>query len=284
MNQDKLKILSEFFKKLWFNKSSRTGFILVLLVGLCALFAPFITDYQPNVQNLNQSLQPPGKEHLLGTDFFGRDLFTRIIYGARISLGISLFATFLSTILGVGIGIIAGYFGKIYDKIAMRIINLLLGFPKLPVFLIFAGLGGTSVKTLILFMSLFSWMELARISRAETMSVKTRPYIKSAIALGLRKRTIFLKYIIPNIIGPIIASATLLISSMILLEAALSFLGFGVQTPIASWGTILYQGKSELVNGWWISFFGGIVIVITVIGFNLLGDGLRIIFEPKSKS
>jgi len=181
MNQDKLKILSEFFKKLWFNKSSRTGFILVLLVGLCALFAPFITDYQPNVQNLNQSLQPPGKEHLLGTDFFGRDLFTRIIYGARISLGISLFATFLSTILGVGIGIIAGYFGKIYDKIAMRIINLLLGFPKLPVFLIFAGLGGTSVQ---FYDSTGSCIEFSGIWSTNTYSQLGYNFIPGKIGIG----------------------------------------------------------------------------------------------------
>ena len=268
--------------KLWHDRSSRIGLIIVGIVCICAVFAPILAPQDPFTQNLSKILQPPSIHNLLGTDFYGRDLLSRLIYGSRISLTVSIIATSIAVFIGTIIGLIAGFFGKWLDKIIMRTVDVLLGFPKLFILLLAVGFGHPSIWLTVFVLSLFSWMEIARIVRGEVIIVKEMLYVKSAVALGLSKKRILMKHIFPNVIGPIIVSTTLLIGTVILIETSLSFLGLGVQPPNASWGTILNQGRIDLVGGWWISAFTGIVIVITVVGFNLLGDGLRNLLDPKS--
>lgn len=268
--------------KLWHDRSSRIGLIIVGIVCICAVFAPILAPQDPFAQNLSKILKPPSLHNLLGTDFYGRDLLSRLIYGTRISLTVSIIATSIAVFIGIVTGLFAGFIGKWLDQIIMRTVDVLLGFPKLFILLLAVGFGRPSIWLTVFVLSLFSWMEIARIVRGEVIVVKEMLYVKSAIALGLSKKRILMRHIFPNVIGPIIVSTTLLIGTVILIETSLSFLGLGVQPPNASWGTILNQGRIDLIGGWWISAFTGIVIVITVVGFNLLGDGLRNIFDPKN--
>ncbi len=271
-----------YLSKLWHDRSSRIGLIIVCIVCTCAVFAPILAPQDPFSQNLSKILHPPSIHNLLGTDFYGRDLLSRLIYGTRISLTVSIIATAIAVFIGILTGLVVGFIGKWLDQIIMRIVDVLLGFPKLFILLLAVGFGRPSIWLTVFVLSLFSWMEIARIVRGEVLVVKEMLYVKSAIALGLSKKRILMRHIFPNVIGPIIVSSTLLIGTMILIETSLSFLGLGVQPPNASWGTILNQGRIDLFGGWWISTFTGIVIVITVVGFNLLGDGLRNLFDPKS--
>jgi len=271
-----------YISKLWQDRSSKIGLIIVAIVCICAVFAPILAPQDPFSQDLSKILKPPSFHNLLGTDFYGRDLLSRLIYGTRISLGVSIIATSIAVFIGILTGLVAGFIGKWIDQIIMRIVDVLLGFPKLFILLLAVGFGHPSIWLTVFVLSLFSWMEIARIVRGEVLVVKEMLYVKSAIALGLSKKRILMRHIFPNVIGPIIVSSTLLIGTMILIETSLSFLGLGVQPPNASWGTILNQGRIDLFGGWWISTFTGIVIVITVVGFNLLGDGLRNLLDPKS--
>lgn len=271
-------------KKLWHNKSARIGLIIVAIVTTCAIFAPVLAPRNPFAQDLTKILKPPSFSCPLGTDFYGRDLLSRLIYGTRVSLGISVIATAIAVIIGTIIGLSVGFLGKWTDRILMRLVDVLLGFPRLFIVLLAVGLGYPSIWLTVIVLALFSWMKIARIVRGEVIIVKEMLYVKSAIALGLNRRRILSGYILPNIIGPIIVSSTLLIGTVLLVEASLSFLGLGAQPPTASWGTILNQGRIDLIGGWWVSTFAGIAIVITVVGFNLLGDGLRNIIDPKSSN
>jgi peptide/nickel transport system permease protein len=255
--------------------SLKTGAIMIVILILFLVAGSFISPYQPESQDLTQTLSPPSWGHPLGTDFYGRDLLTRLIYGGRITLGVSLIATILAIAIGSVIGLLCGFWGGLFDLLCMRFIDILLGFPRIFVILLIIGLGYSSLGLVVLVMALFSWMEIARIVRANVWVVKEQLYIKSAQALGLSKNRIIFRHILPNVSGPIIVSAILLISSLILLESGLSFLGLGAQPPTASWGTILNEGRIDPLGTWWISLFSGILIVISVIGFNLIGDGIQ---------
>lgn len=258
------------------------GAVIVLIIFFSALGAPILAPYDVNAQNLTMSLQPPSTSHLLGTDVYGRDLLSRLIYGARVSLGIGLSAAFIATTVGVFVGVFAGFFGGWVDWLLMRIVDVLMGFPRLVVMLLAVGFGTPSIWLTLTVLGLLAWMEVARIVRGEVMVIREMLYLKAAQALGLKRSRIIMGYILPNVIGSVIVSTTLLIGTMILVEASLSFLGLGVQPPNASWGTILNQGRVDPVGAWWISAFGGLMIIITVVGFNLLGDGLRDLLDPRS--
>lgn len=255
--------------------SLKVGTIIILVLILFITIGSLISPYQPELQDLSQALRPPSGEHPLGTDFYGRDLLTRLIYGGRITLGISLIATILAITIGTIIGLLCGFFGGLFDLLCMRFIDILLGFPRIFIILLIIGLGYSSLGLVVLVMALFSWMEIARIVRANVWVIKEQLYIKSAQALGLPKSRVIFRHILPNVSGPIIVSAVLLISSLILLESGLSFLGLGAQPPTASWGTILNEGRIDPLGTWWISLFSGILIIIGVIGFNLIGDGIQ---------
>lgn len=262
-------------------KTFRYGLILVGIIGLCILLGPYVLPASPAAQNLAASLQPPTQSHPLGTDFYGRDVLTRLIYGGQITLGIALFATIIAVGTGTLIGLISGYFNGWLDRFCMRMTDVFLGFPKIFILLLMIGLGQRSLMFIVLILALFSWMEITRIVRSEVLSIKERLYIKSAIALGLRRRRIVFRHILPNVGPQIIVATVLMIATMILLESSLSFLGLGVPTPRASWGSILKDGRIDLIGAWWISLSAGLAIILTVVGFNLLGEGLRKRLDPQ---
>jgi len=251
---------------------------------MISLGAPLLSPFDPSAQNLAISVRPPSFSHLLGTDLFGRDLLSRLIYGARVSMGIGISAAFIAVFLGTLVGLTTGFLKGWTDKILMRGVDILLGFPKLFIVLLAVGLGTPSIWLTVAVLGALSWMEVARIVRGEVILVREMNYVKAATARGLRSSAIILRYILPNVISTIIVSTTLLIGTMILVEATLSFLGLGVQPPDASWGTIMNQGRADPLGAWWISTFAGLSIIITLIGFNLLGDGLRDILDPRRKT
>ena len=277
----KIKII---LKALWNNSSGRFGLVIVGAFSIISLGAPLFSPFDPSAQNLSMSVRPPSFSHLLGTDLFGRDLLSRLIYGARVSMGIGISAAFIAVLFGTLVGLTTGFLKGWTDKILMRSVDILLGFPKLIIVLLAVGLGTPSIWLTVAVLGALSWMEVARIVRGEVILVREMNYVKAATALGLKSSAIIFRYILPNVISTIIVSTTLLIGTMILVEATLSFLGLGVQPPDASWGTIMNQGRADPLGAWWISTFAGLSIFITLIGFNLLGDGLRDILDPRRKT
>ena len=277
----KIKII---LKALWNNSSGRIGLVIVGAFSIISLGAPLFSPFDPSAQNLSMSVRPPSFSHLLGTDLFGRDLLSRLIYGARVSMGIGISAAFIAVLFGTLVGLTTGFLKGWTDKILMRSVDILLGFPKLFIVLLAVGLGTPSIWLTVAVLGALSWMEVARIVRGEVILVREMNYVKAATALGLKSSAIIFRYILPNVISTIIVSTTLLIGTMILVEATLSFLGLGVQPPDASWGTIMNQGRADPLGAWWISTFAGLSIFITLIGFNLLGDGLRDILDPRRKT
>jgi peptide/nickel transport system permease protein len=226
--------------------------------------------------------------HIFGTDSYGRDLLSRIIYGSRISLSLGFIAVLLSVVLGTVIGLFAGYFGGKTDSITMRLVDILLAFPSLFLILIFIAVFEKAevprIVLIVVILGLTTWMGVARLVRGEVLSLKERDFILAAKALGLGHIRILFRHVLPNAMTPIIVNATLRIGGIILLEAALSYLNLGVQQPTASWGNIIFEGKDFLATAWWITTLPGIAIVITVVSFNLVGDGLRDTFDPRLKN
>ena len=276
------------FKKLisqlWKSSSGRIGLILVALFFLVAIGAPILSPYDPIKQNLVLKSSPPSFSHLFGTDLFGRDILSRLLYGARISMGIGLGSAFLAVFLGSTVGLSAGFLRGRTEAILMQIVDLLLGFPKFFILLLVVGLGSPSIWLTASVLGALSWMEIARVVRGEVVLIREMNYVKAATALGLSPVKIALRYVLPNVSGSIIVSATLLIGTMILVEASLSYLGFGVQPPDASWGTIMNQGRIDPLGTWWISVSSGSAIILSLIGFNLLGDSLRDVLDPRSNN
>ena len=274
------KLISE----LWKSTSGRIGLILVALFLLLALGAPLLSPYDPVKQNLILLSSPPSFSHLFGTDLFGRDILSRLLYGARVSIGIGLGSAFLAVTLGSAVGLAAGFLRGRTDTVLMQIVDLLLGFPKFFILLLVVGLGSPSIWLTAGVLGALSWMEIARVVRGEVILIREMNYVKAATALGLSPMNIALRYVLPNVSGSIIVSATLLIGTMILIEASLSYLGFGVQPPDASWGTIMNQGRIDPIGTWWISVSAGLAIILSLIGFNLLGDSLRDVLDPRTEN
>jgi peptide/nickel transport system permease protein len=224
------------------------------------------------------------KLFILGTDGYGRDILSRVIYGSRISLSLGLIAVLLSVTLGTLVGLFAGYFGRAADSVLMRLVDIMLAFPTLFLILVVIALleqaSFPRIFLIVIVLGLTSWMGIARLVRGEVLSIKERDFIVAARAIGLNPIRILFRHVLPNVLTPIIVNATIRIGGIILVEAALSFLNLGVQSPTASWGNIIYEGKDYLSKAWWISTFPGFAIVLTVICFNLIGDGLRDAFDP----
>lgn len=267
--------MSRIFNTVWKNRNCRWGLVILLPVFFAGLAGGFLTPIDPISQNLDQVLQAPSWRYLCGTDFYGRDLFSRLVYGSRITLGLSLSAALWAVLGGTLLGLTAGFLRGWVDRIIMRTVDVFMGFPRLFAVLLVAGFCQTGFGATVIVLALFSWMETARLVRAETLTIREALYVKSATVLGLTKWRIARAYIFPNLLGTVITNLTLLIGTLIIIESSLSFLGFGTQEPAASWGTILNQGRIDPIGAWWIAVFSGLLIVITVIGFNLLGDGLR---------
>lgn len=256
---------------------------IVLFMAFLAVFAPFLSPYSPTEPNVDMILLSPSAEHLLGTDAIGRDIFTRLLYGARVSLWVGFIAVGISSLIGVTLGLISGYFGGIVDEIIMRIVDIMLCFPSFFLILAVIAFLEPSMTNIMIVIGLTSWTGLTRLVRAETLSLRERDFILATRLSGASKTRILFVHILPNTLAPVLVSATLGIAGAILVESSLSFLGLGVQPPYPSWGNMLLDGKDVLSNAPWLSLFPGLAIFITVLGYNLLGESLRDIFDPRLK-
>ena len=256
-----------------------TGLVIGCLVigffSLMAIFAPWLCLYNPEEIDSENLLMSPCKEHILGTDSLGRDLLSRIIYGARISLSIGIIAVGISMLLGIILGSLAGFYGKWIDNLIMRFVDIMLCFPTFFLILAIVAVLGPSIYNIMVIIGLTSWMGASRLIRAEILSLKEREFIQAARAIGASNLRIITRHLIPNAIGPVIVSAILGIGSAILLESSLSFLGLGVQPPTPSWGNILIESKSTLGVAWWLTLFPGLAILITILSFYLIAEGLK---------
>lgn len=265
------------------NRLTLLGTLIVGIMAVIAIFAPFIAVYDPNEINLEDALIGPSKEHLFGTDSLGRDLFSRMVYGSRISTSVGFVAVGIAVFIGVILGSTAGYYGGLIDSTISRLIDIMLCFPTFFLILSTIAVLGPSIWNIMIIIGLTSWMGVARLIRAEILSLKEQEFIEAARAIGASNLRIVIYHLIPNGIGPVLVSATLGVAGAILLESGLSFLGLGVQPPSPSWGNILTESKSTLGIAWWITLFPGLAILVTVLGYNLLGEGLREIFNPYRK-
>lgn len=263
------------------NKLALSGLVVVTCLALVALFAPLIAPYDPSEIDLSNRLVGPSRAHLLGTDQLGRDLFSRMIYGSRISLSIGFVAVGISVLIGLVLGSIAGYFGGRCDTIIMRFVDMMLCFPTFFLILAVIALLEPNIFTIMAVIGVTSWMGVARLIRAEILSLKEQEFILAARAIGAGPLRIIVRHLIPNAITPVLVSATLGIAAAILVESSLSFLGIGVQPPTPSWGNILTEGKSVLGIAWWLTLFPGVAILLTVLAYNLLGEGLRDLLDPR---
>lgn len=275
-------------QKIIFSNISRNlllflGAFIVLFFIIVAIFAPFIATYDPSATNLKGTFLPPSSKHFFGTDDIGRDVFSRVVYGSRVSLFVGFIAVGISLIIGVILGLASGYYGGKVDSIIMRFTDIMLSFPSFFLILAVIAFLKPSIINVMIVIGFTGWMGVARLVRAEVMSVKNREYITAAILQGLSHKRIMFKHILPNVLSPVFVTATLSIAGAILLESSLSFLGLGVQPPTASWGNILTDGQKNIINAWWLSFFPGLAIVFTALGYNLLGEGLRDLLDPKNK-
>jgi len=268
-------------KKILKNKLAASGLIIIIFISLFAVFAPFITKFQPDDINVVDSLLAPSAVHWMGTDLLGRDLLCRMAYGARISLIVGLIAVSISVSIGVLFGSIAGYYSGRVDAFIMRFVDIMLCFPNIFLILALVALLEPSIMIIMAVIGLTSWMGISRLVRAEILSLKERDYVLAARACGVSDFKIIMRHLIPNAMGPVIINATLGVAAAILLESSLSFLGIGVQPPTPSWGNILMDAKASLGIAWWMTFYPGLAIFITVLGYNLLGEGLRDMLIPR---
>jgi peptide/nickel transport system permease protein len=261
--------------------TARAGLcVVVLFVGL-ALYAPLLATHDPNKVQAAQRLKPPSSDHLLGTDHLGRDLYSRLLWGSRLSLGIAMLAALLTTAIGVAVGAIAGFFGGLLDDLLMRIVDVLLGFPGLVLALAIVGTLGPGISHLILGLVSVWWVSYARVVRGLVLSLRERPYIEAARALGLRPLRILCLHILPNVLPPVIVIASLEMGQLILAIAGLNFLGLGVQPPTPEWGAMLNEGRTYFQRAPQLMLYPGLAISVVVLGFNLLGDGLRDALDPR---
>lgn len=266
------------------NKLALFGLVIILLLVLIAVFAPFIATQDPTAISIRNALLPPSTEHILGTDSLGRDIFSRMVYAARIAMSIGIIAVGIAALIGVMLGSVAGYFGNRTDAIIMRFTDIMLCFPSFFLILSVVAIVGPNIFNIMIIIGLTSWMGMARLIRAEVLSLKTREFVLASRALGASNFYIIARHLIPNGIGPVLVSFVFGVAGAILTEAALSFLGLGVQPPYPSWGNILMEGKSVMGVGWWVILFPGLAILVTVLGFNLLGEGIRDALNPRLRT
>ncbi|MGB8990766.1 MAG: oligopeptide ABC transporter permease [Desulfobaccales bacterium] len=273
----------EFWTRLQRNRMAMTGLALVLGLFVVSICAPWLAPYNPDHIELTQVLMPPSPAHLMGTDTLGRDVLSRIIYGSRVSLKVGFVAVGLATLIGLFVGALAGYYGGWVDQVLMRLVDLMLCFPAFFLILAVIAVLEPSIWNIMVVIGLTSWMGVARLVRAEFLSLREREFVTAARALGASDTRLILRHMLPNALAPIMVSATLGVAGAILTESALSFLGLGVQPPTPSWGNILTAGKDNIEIAWWLSVFPGLAILITVMSYNLLGEGIREAIDPRLK-
>jgi peptide/nickel transport system permease protein len=265
------------------------GLGVVSIVLLAAAFAPWLTPFDPLEQDINQRLQEPGwqtaegRVHALGTDHLGRDILARVIFGSRIALVVGLSAVLISGVLGMAIGLVSGYFGGKVDDFFMRLADVQLAFPFILLAIAVIGVLGPSLRNIIIVIGVSSWVVYARVVRGEVLSIREREFVQAAIALGSGDGRVLVRHVLPNAFTPWLVVATLDMARVIVIESALSFLGLGVQPPTPTWGGMLADGRVYLSTAWWLATFPGLAILVTVLGINLLGDGLRDTLDPRLK-
>jgi peptide/nickel transport system permease protein len=277
--------MSAFFREvLWQrlrrNRMAMAGAAIVLTMFLLALLASMV-GRDPGAIDIAHRLQSPSFEFPLGTDDLGRDVLVRILYGARISLLVGFVAVGIATFIGILLGAMAGYYGRWIDSLIMRFVDIMLCFPTFFLILAVIAFLKPSIWNIMIIIGLTSWMGVARLVRAEFLSLRERDFVLAAQAIGARDARIIFRHILPNAMSPVLVSATLGVAGAILTESALSFLGIGVQPPTPSWGNMLIAGKQTLGTAWWLSVFPGLAILITVLGYNLLGEGIRDAMDPR---
>jgi peptide/nickel transport system permease protein len=268
------------------NRTAVAGLIVIVALYVVALVTPLIAPHDPSVQYdlVSQRLASMSAAHPLGTDQFARDVFSRLLYGARISLTIGFLAVGISVTIGTLLGAIAGFMGGYVDSAIMRFVDMVISFPRLVLLITIVAIFEPSIFLIVAVLGLTLWPSTARIVRGEVLSLREREFVQAAEALGYSKRRIILRHLIPNVLAPVIVAATLGIGNTIVLEAGLSFLGLGVQPPTPSWGTMVADGRTHLLDAWWLSTFPGLAIVFTVLSFNLVGDGLRDALDPRLRT
>ncbi|MDF2902913.1 MAG: binding-protein-dependent transporter inner rane component [Bacillus sp. (in: firmicutes)] len=265
------------------NRLALAGLGIVLFFIILAIIAPFIAPYSFQEQELTNRLLAPSSEHWFGTDDFGRDIFSRILYGSRISLWVGFFSVLGSSIIGSLLGILAGYYGRWVDTIISRTFDIMLAFPSILLAIAVVAILGPSLQNALIAIAVINIPNFGRLVRSKVLSVKQEEYIMAARAVGMKDSRILLHHILPNSITPIIVQGTLAIATAIIEAAALGFLGLGAQAPTPEWGKMLADSKQYLVQAPWTLFFPGLAIMLTVLGFNLMGDGLRDVLDPKMK-
>ncbi|MBB3944224.1 peptide/nickel transport system permease protein [Rhizobium skierniewicense] len=273
--------LKSFFKKLADEPLGMFGFIVLLLLVIVAILAPWIAPYSATSQNLSQALQPPSLSHWAGTDEFGRDILSRLIYGTRITIQTVLAVSLIVGPIGLFIGIVAGFAGGRIDAFLMRATDIVLSFPSLILALAFAAALGAGLNTAIIAISLTGWPPIARLARAETLVVRNTDYVAAARLYGASSTRLLLLYIAPMCIPSVVVRLTLSMAGVILTAAALGFLGLGAQPPDPEWGAMISNGRKFMLDNWWVAVMPGIAILVTSLAFNLVGDTLRDILDPR---
>jgi len=278
-----------FLRRLTRRRTALFGLVVVALVVVAALAAPWLVVFDPIQQDLDGRLKPPGTRsdtgsvHLLGTDHLGRDLLARIVFGARPALLVGVAAVAISGVLGMLVGLLAGYFGGKMDDLLMRLADIQLAFPFILLAIAVIGVLGPSLQTIIVVIGVSSWVVYARVVRGTVLTLREREFVQAALALGGRDGRVILRHILPNAFTPWLVVATLDMARVIVIESALSFLGLGVQPPSPTWGGMLADGRVYISTAWWLATFPGLAILVTVLGINLFGDGLRDTLDPRLK-
>lgn len=266
------------------NPLALAGLIIIGLISLMAIFAPWIAPFDPDAINVKAILLAPSWEHIMGTDGLGRDVWSRMLFGARISLLVGIVAVGISTLIGIILGAIAGYYRGWVDTVIMRFVDIMLSIPTFFLILAVIAFLTPSIWNIMIVIGLTSWMGVTRLVRAEFLSLRGREFVLASQTLGAKDNRLIFKHLLPNSLSPIIVSSVLGVASAVLVESGLSFLGLGVQAPQASWGNILTDGKEYIEFAWWLSLFPGLAILITVLGYNLLGEGLRDALDPRTSN
>jgi len=272
------KTFWRYFKR---NTLAVGGLAFILIIFLVAGFASFMAPYDPGKTDVSLKLRAPSPQHVLGTDQLGRDVLSRMLYGSRISLSVGFVAVAISILIGILVGALAGYYGGWTDSLLMRFVDIMICFPSFFLILTVVALLGPSLVKVMFVIGITSWMGTSRFVRAEFLSLRERDFVQAAKALGVKDLRIIYRHILPNALAPVFVTATPDVATAILVEAGLSFLGFGAQPPAPSWGNILTEGRTYIFDAWWLTIFPGFAILITVLSFNLLGEGLRDALDPR---
>ena len=278
------ELLGEFGQRLSRDKMAMSGLFVVALLFVVAILANQLAPYPPDAINTGRILAPPSTENLLGTDILGRDVLSRMIHGAGVSLSVGFVAVGISCLIGVLLGAVSGYYGSTVDRITMRFVDIMLCFPSFFLILAVIAFVGPSIWNIMVVIGVTSWMGVTRLVRAEFLSLKERDFVQAAVSQGAGDLRIIFRHILPNAMAPVLVAATLGVAHAVLIESSLSFLGLGVQPPDPSWGNMLTEGKDNIEIAWWLSVFPGLAILTTVMGYNLLGEGIRDSLDPRLRT